>query len=108
MMTIRKKKTIAKLLALVVVIGICSGAYVFRDRINAMYQMASLGAVQTSVGIYKGDLSFGIREGIGTIELANGDQYSGAWLDNLPNGLGSFEYCDGDLYEGNYVNGRKG
>ena len=41
----------------------------------------------------------------GTYTWANGDVYTGAWVDGARTGEGTFTWSDGDVYTGAFVDG---
>ena len=42
----------------------------------------------------------------GTIRDANGDTYTGEWINDRPEGFGTTEYADGRRLEGRFVGGK--
>ncbi len=53
---------------------------------------------------YSGMMSFGSREGMGTLTEAGGAVYTGEWSDDLRNGSGRQQYADGVVYDGLWKN----
>ena len=57
---------------------------------------------------YSGNFACGVKEGEGIMKYANGDVYTGQWLDNLPHGQGKREYSEtGNVYEGGWMKGKR-
>lgn len=46
-------------------------------------------------GKYEGNWRFSCRDGYGQMDFANGQQYSGLWMDDKPTGLGRLNSLDG-------------
>ena len=56
---------------------------------------------------YEGEWSSeGKREGKGRLKMANGDQYSGEFMNGFFHGLGTLVLADGSKYEGRFELGR--
>lgn len=53
-------------------------------------------------GRYAGEHKGGLREGIGKLQLANGDKYSGNFHNNLQHGRGVYTWSKGDVYDGSW------
>lgn len=56
----------------------------------------------TAGGRYAGEHKGGLREGIGKLQLANGDKYSGNFHNNLQHGRGVYTWSKGDVYDGSW------
>ena len=54
---------------------------------------------------YEGEFKSGIREGQGTLTLANGEKFVGTWENGLVNGEGEIYRTDGTVVKGQWVNG---
>jgi hypothetical protein len=54
---------------------------------------------------YVGQVAESKRQGLGVLELKDGDRQSGEWKDNVLNGLGIERLSDGPRYEGQWRNG---
>ena len=59
---------------------------------------------QSNVEIYKGNYSFGKKDGIGTFTFSNGNIYRGEWKSGNPDGIGIFE-TPNRKYKGNWRSG---
>ena len=57
--------------------------------------------------IYSGYWVNGIREGIGTMLFQNGDEYLGNWKNDVFSGEGKMTYANKDFYEGNWEEGKQ-
>ena len=55
---------------------------------------------------YKGQHSYGMRHGKGTMVLPDGSQYQGTWKFDNFDGYGRLVYFDGDSYEGEFKDGK--
>ena len=53
---------------------------------------------------YKGEMDWGIFEGVGTLTCDSGVTLSGNWDDNYLQGEGTAQFDDGSHYEGEYKN----
>lgn len=51
-------------------------------------------------------LSGNCRNGTGTFQFANGDQYTGQWTGGQPNGKGAYYFKSKERYEGAFRNGK--
>ena len=49
----------------------------------------------------------GPLNGQGTFKAANGDEYTGNWVDGKKQGQGTYKHASGDQYTGNWVDGEK-
>ena len=56
-------------------------------------------------GEYEGDVKNGLPDGIGTLNLKNGDVYKGSFTKGKYDGPGTIYYKNGDRFEGEFVNG---
>ena len=56
-------------------------------------------------GEYEGDVKDGLPDGIGTLNLKNGDVYKGSFNKGKYDGPGTIYYKNGDRFEGEFVNG---
>lgn len=58
--------------------------------------------------LYTGEVTQdGKRTGTGTLRKANGNVYTGGFLNGLYHGKGKFMWTSGDFYEGDYANGKR-
>jgi hypothetical protein len=48
-----------------------------------------------------------MKHGKGTDIFANGDRYSGDYVNGKPNGFGTYTWANGSYYEGEFKNGLK-
>jgi hypothetical protein len=46
-------------------------------------------------------------QGKGTYHYANGNKYSGDWIQSLPHGKGTYSYRDGNIYSGDWIKGQR-
>ena len=56
---------------------------------------------------YEGETADGKRHGKGKMDYANGDSYTGIWVNDQRTGHGVHTSLDGSRYEGQWKNGRK-
>ena len=56
---------------------------------------------------YRGGISDGKPNGLGTLTLPNGENYVGEWKDGKRNGQGTVTSPDGYQYVGEFKNGKK-
>lgn len=63
--------------------------------------------LQYSKGHYKGMVDNLEPEGVGLMELENGDFYKGDFQKGLFNGMGEYHYSNGDVYSGRFDKGRE-
>jgi hypothetical protein len=54
-----------------------------------------------------GQMKDGNFNGKGTYYYANGNKYTGDWINDKMSGHGVFTWTDGDRYEGQYKDGKK-
>ena len=56
---------------------------------------------------YRGEISDGKPNGLGTLTLPNGENYVGEWKDDKKHGQGTETYPNGSKYVGEFKNGKK-
>ncbi len=72
------------------------------------HQVSGQGRIEFSDGSsYEGRLEDGHKVGHGTYIWANGQRYSGNWLNDLPDGEGELISSGGDRYKGGFIKGRR-
>jgi len=83
--------------------------YKGRFEINrTTHQVSGQGRIEFSDGSsYEGRLEDGHKVGHGTYIWANGQRYSGNWLNDLPDGEGELISSGGDRYTGGFIKGRR-
>jgi hypothetical protein len=57
--------------------------------------------------VYTGEWINNLRDGYGTMSYKNGDVYVGKWQKNVRHGYGTMSYKNGDIYEGEWLNNKK-
>lgn len=57
--------------------------------------------------VYTGEWINNVRDGFGTMSYVNGDIYVGKWRKNVRHGYGKMSYKNGDIYEGEWLNNAK-
>lgn len=51
-------------------------------------------------GQYRGQLKYGVPEGLGKLVMPDGSIYEGEWLKGKPHGKGTIYYTSGGIYKG--------
>ena len=85
-----------------------SGKLYFSDGVSASIEDDGKTLVYSDGVRYTGEISAAYRRhGQGTITLANGDVYSGTFVNDAITGSGVYTFPNGDVYEGNYYEGMR-
>ena len=85
-----------------------SGTLYFSDGVTADVTDGGATLVYSDGVKYTGQLSAAYRRhGQGTITLANGDSYTGAFVNDAITGYGVYTFANGDVYTGNLFEGLK-
>lgn len=61
--------------------------------------------INTSIGVYRGQMTEKGINGLGTMRFVEGSVYEGEWKDNSPDGFGTMIFSDSSIYKGNWVKG---
>jgi hypothetical protein len=56
-------------------------------------------------GTYTGQIQDNTRTGAGIFAFANGEEYHGSWLNDLPSGYGLLKLAENTVYEGEFADG---
>jgi hypothetical protein len=85
-----------------------SGKLYFSDGVSASIEDDGKTLVYSDGVRYTGEISAAYRRhGQGTITLANGDVYSGTFVNDAITGSGVYTFTNGDVYEGELIDGLK-
>ena len=70
--------------------------------------MHGIGSLEDNIGVYRGEWSRGLKDGLGECMFTCGDHYVGEWKSDRQNGFGVFESSRGQgKYYGGWLNGKR-
>ncbi|XP_023335305.1 MORN repeat-containing protein 4 homolog [Eurytemora carolleeae] len=79
----------------------------FQKVVTLQKKYGKTGSIKCENGaLYIGDFDeFGVKTGLGHMEIPNGSTYDGTFNKGLPNGVGVMRFPDSSRYEGEFMQG---